>query len=124
MTADLKPGLAGTVTLIVTPEDTAIAMGSGDVPVLATPRVVALVEEAACLTLAGRLDPDDTSVGARIVVDHLRPTQVGAVVTATATLRAVDGHKLDFDVVVHEDDTPVARGTHRRVIASRSAFTP
>lgn len=122
MTVELRPGLSSSVPLLVTAADTALALGSGDVPVLATPRVVALVEEAACQVLVGHLDPGDTSVGARIALDHLLPTRVGATVTATASLTAVDGRTLDFDVVVHEDDTPVARGVHRRVLAPRASF--
>lgn len=122
MTDDLRPGLAGSVPLTVTADDTAIALGSGDVPVLGTPRVVALAEEAACAALIGQLDPSQTSVGVRIELDHLRASQVGATVTAAATLTAVDGRKLDFTLSVLEGDVEVARGVHRRVIASRDAF--
>lgn len=122
MTDDLRPGLAGSVPLTVTADDTAIALGSGDVPVLGTPRVVALAEEAACAALIGQLDPAQTSVGVRIELDHLRASQVGATVTAAATLTAVDGRKLDFTLTVLEGDVEVARGAHRRVIADRSAF--
>lgn len=123
MTVPLEPGQTRSVSLIVTDRDTAVAMGSGDVDVLATPRVVALVEGAACAVLAGHLDPGTTSVGVRVELDHLRPTRVGATVTAKAVLTAVDGRKLDFSVSVHEGQDEVARGVHRRVIASRDAFT-
>lgn len=116
-------GLAGSVSLTVTSDDTAIALGSGDVPVLATPRVVALVEEAACAALQGHLDLADTSVGVRVELDHLKPTAVGAEVTAAATLDAVDGRKLDFTVSVREDDVEVARGIHRRVVVARDRFS-
>ncbi|WP_108664152.1 thioesterase family protein [Euzebya rosea] len=121
-TDGLEAGLAGSVTHTVTSDDTAIAHGSGDVPVLATPRVVALAEEAACTALVGHLDPDHTTVGVRIELDHLRPTQVGGEVTAAATLEDVDGRKLTFVVSVREDDTEVARGTHRRVVVARERF--
>lgn len=116
-------GLAGSVSLTVTADDTAVALRSGDVPVLATPRIVALAEEAAVAALSGQLDPEVTSVGVHIELDHLRPTQVGGTVTAAATLDAVDGRKLDFTVVVLEGDVEVARGAHRRVVAARDAFT-
>lgn len=119
----LPTGLAGSVSLTVTADDTAIAMGSGDVPVLATPRVVALAEEAACAALQGQLDPEMTSVGVRVEVDHLRATQVGATVTAAATLARVEGRKLDFVLSVREGETEVARGVHRRVVARRDAFS-
>lgn len=125
VTADIptvEPGLAGSVTLTVTADDTAIALRSGDVPVLGTPRVVGLAEEAAVAALAGQLDPRMTSVGVRVELDHLKPTSVGASVTAAATLEAVDGRKLHFTISVREDDVEVARGVHRRVVAPRDSF--
>lgn len=116
------PGLAGSISMEVTAEDTAVAMRSGDVPVLATPRVVALAEEAACRALDGHIQLDQTSVGVTITLNHLKATQVGGEVTAAATLTAVEGRKLDFTLSVREGDEEVANGTHRRVIVSRAAF--
>ncbi len=118
----IPDGLAGSVSLTVTADDTAVALRSGDVPVLATPRVVALAEEAACAALEGHLAPGTTSVGVRIELDHLRPTAVGRTVIAAAVLTAVDGRKLDFSLSVQEDGVEVARGVHRRVTAPREAF--
>lgn len=118
----ITTGLTGTASLTVGNADTATAMGSGDVPVLATPRVVALVEEAACVAVAGRLAAGQTSVGVRIELDHRKATRVGAAVTATATVAGVDGRKLDFEATVTEDGTEVARARHRRVTASRKGF--
>ena len=118
----IEPGLAGSVAHTVTSDDTAIALGSGDVPVLATPRAVALVEEAACTALIGHLAPDHTTVGVHIELDHLLPTQVGGEVTAAATLEQVDGRKLTFVVSVREDGKEVARGRHRRVVVARERF--
>lgn len=119
----IRSGLTGRATLTVTDADTAIALGSGDVPVLGTPRVVALAEQAACEALAGHLPDADTSVGAHLSIDHLRPTRVGGQVLASAELVAVDGRKLDFTFTVTEDteDGPVqvARGQHRRVVLAR-----
>lgn len=119
----VQEGLASSVTLTVTEDDTAIALGSGDIPVLGTPRVVALAEEAACTALAGQLSPEMTTVGVRIEIDHLRATGVGETVVAAATLQSVDGRKLDFDVSVTQGDVEVARGIHRRVITRRDAFS-
>lgn len=121
-TSPLSPGVKGSATLTVSDRDTAIAMGSGDVAVLATPRVVALAEQAAYAAVAPRLPPESTSVGVRMEVDHLQPTPVGRTVTATAILTAVEGRKLDFEVAVQQGDTEVARARHRRVIAPRDAF--
>jgi fluoroacetyl-CoA thioesterase len=115
-------GLVGAATLVVGEVDTAVALGSGDVPVLGTPRVVALVEQAACEALDGRLPEGATSVGARVEIDHLRPTRIGGTVTAVATLETAGGRKLDFTVSVREGDVEVARGAHRRVVVDRAAF--
>ena len=118
----LTEGMAGSVTLAVTADDTAIALGSGDVPVLGTPRVVALVEEASVAAVASALAPGTTTVGTRVELDHRRPTQVGGTVTAAATLEVVDGRALEFAVVVREGDLEVAGGRHRRVVVEREAF--
>ncbi|MGI9016510.1 MAG: thioesterase family protein [Euzebya sp.] len=118
----IGPGLAGSVTLTVTADDTAVALRSGDVNVLGTPRVLALAEEAACAALKGNLDPGMTSVGVHVELHHSQATAVGGLVIATATLEAVDGRKLDFAFSIREDGVEVAHGTHRRVIARRDAF--
>lgn len=122
MTRDLQPGCSATVTLTVTDADTAIALRSGDVNVLATPRVVALVEQAAVAALAGHLHPDHTSVGTRIQLVHGRPSPVGTVVTATAELFAVTGRRLEFSVTATQDDVEVATGQHSRVVVDRARF--
>jgi predicted thioesterase len=96
----LAPGLVATVTATVGEGDTAIALGSGQVPVLGTPRLVALCEEASCLSLDGHLGPGRTSVASRIQFDHLAPVAVGTTVTAEATLERVEGRRLNFTVSV------------------------
>ena len=103
-------GSTASVNLLVTVADTAIALGSGEVPVLATPRVVALAEAASVAATAGTLPAGSTSVGTRIELDHLAATAVGRTVTAEATLSAVDGRRLEFDVAVREGATVVATG--------------
>jgi predicted thioesterase len=120
---DIEAGISARADLVVGDADTALAMGSGDVPVLATPRVVALVEAAAVAALAGRLPAGSTSVGSRIEVDHLEPTPVGATVTATAIVVSVDGRAVSFDVVVGEAGSTVARGSHTRIVVDRVRFT-
>ena len=102
--------------------DTAVEIGSGDVPVLATPRLVALFETAAVNALAGKLPDDMTSVGASVSVDHLAPSRIGAMVTATAVLEAVDGVALEFALEATEGDTVVATGSHTRIIVEREKF--
>lgn len=103
--------------------DTAIALGSGDVAVLATPRVVALSEEAAVAALAGSLPEGATTVGTNITLDHLAATGVGFSVTATATVTSVEGKQVSFSVEVRENDKLVARGTHTRLVVDRARFT-
>jgi len=118
----LEPGLTAEVLLAVTDDDTAIALGSGEVPVLATPRVVALVEEAAIKALEGRLDSKTTSVGMRVQLDHLAPTAVGHKVRAEATLREVEGRRLVFAVSVRDERGLVAAGKVTRVVVDIDRF--
>jgi len=101
--------------------DLAPSLGSGDVPVLATPRVVAWLEAAAVAALAG-LPDGKTSVGIHIAVDHTAPTLVGAEVQAEAQVTAVEGSRIEFDVRASEGDQIVASGTHTRVIVDRERF--
>lgn len=117
------PGRRATVSLDVTEADTAVAMGSGDVPVLATPRVLALAEQAAVEAMGACLDADKTSVGAWVELEHLAPTPVGRTVQAEAVLLGVHGRRLEFAISVRDGDHEIATVRHRRVIASRSRFT-
>ena len=89
-------GAAGSAHLIVGEADTAIALGSGDVPVLGTPRIVALLEQAAVAALAGDLADGTTSVGTHIAVDHVAASFVGAAVEAIAEVVDVDGRTVTF----------------------------
>jgi predicted thioesterase len=116
-------GAAGSAELVVGEADTAIAAGSGDVPVLATPRLLALAEAATMAAVAGALEPGLTSVGARVELDHLRPSFVGARVLARATLTEVRGRRLTFAVELAEGAEVVARASVTRAIVDRAAFT-
>jgi predicted thioesterase len=120
---ELEAGLAATVEQTVTDAMTADALGSGDVPVLGTPAVLALAERAAVQAVAGRLEPGQTSVGSWVELSHLAPTSVGATVTATARLVRVSGRDLTFEVSVHDRAGEVARIRHRRVLVRRDQFT-
>ena len=119
---EIEVGTSATVRLVVGDADTAIALGSGDVPVLGTPRIVALMEQAAVSVLAGTLDDGDTSVGTRIAVDHLAASPVGAVVTATAEIVGLNGRAVSFRLVVYEEDRQVATGDHVRFVVDRERF--
>jgi predicted thioesterase len=98
-------------------------MGSGDVDVLATPRLLALAEAATIQAVAGDLPEAETTVGSRVQLQHLRPTPVGREVTVHARLREVEGRLLRFDVVAeHSDGTVAASGQITRVIVRRELF--
>lgn len=120
---ELETGLAATVEETVTKAMTADALGSGDVPVLGTPAVLALAERAAVQAVAARLEEGQTSVGSWVELSHLAPTPVGAAVTATARLVKVTGRDLTFEVSVHDRAGEVARVRHRRVLVRRDQFT-
>lgn len=119
---ELRTGLTGQVSIEVDEARTARSLGSGDVEVLGTPAVVALAEAAACAAVAGRLPDERTSAGTRIELDHVAPTLPGRVVTAEATLTAIDGRTLEFDVSVADEAGVVARGRHVRVVVDRTRF--
>jgi len=119
----LEPGLEATVEETVTEGMTAEALGSGDVPVLGTPAVLALVEKAACAALTGEFEAGQTSVGSWVELSHLAPTPVGGRVRATARLlEVVAGRKLLFEFSVSDDRAEIANGTHRRVVIDRARF--
>jgi fluoroacetyl-CoA thioesterase len=115
-------GLVGEASMIVGDADTAVAMGSGDLLVLASPRVAALSEEAAVAAVAMQIDAASTTVGTSLALDHLAPSAVGTAVTATARLDAVDGRALVFSIDVVSGDTVVARVRHERIIVDRDRF--
>ncbi|SRR6266540_7285663 len=104
MATGLSPGLRAGFDHTVTEADTAAALGSGLVPVLATPTVVALMEQATVETLSGALEEGATTVGARVELEHLLPTVVGATVQVVATLERVEGRRLHFAAEVREGD--------------------
>ena len=115
-------GSSATVDLTVSETDTAIAMRSGEVPVLATPRLVALFEEAAMKAIDGQLAPNETTVGMRVQVDHLAPPAGGDVVTAEATLVDVEGRRLTFTVSAKDPRGLVGAGKVTRVVVDVERF--
>lgn len=122
MIAMIEIGLTHTSQLVVSDDVTAIAMGSGDMPVLATPVMMALMENAAMLAVAPHLLQGSTTVGGHIAASHVKPTAVGHTVTATATVTAVDGRKIEFAVAAHCGETLLGEGSHTRFIVDRDRF--
>jgi predicted thioesterase len=118
----VRPGLSATVELNVSQDDTAIAHRSGTVPVLATPRIVALVEEAAVLALDGELAEGYSTVGVRVQIEHISPTPVGGVVHAEANLEKVEGRRLIFHVSARDARGLVAAGKVTRVLVDVDRF--
>jgi predicted thioesterase len=119
----IEIGSTAEVTLVVGEADTAIAYGSGDVPVLATPRVLALAEQAAIAALGEMSSSEQTSVGVHAELHHVKATKLDAAVTATAEVLAVAGRQITFEFRVNEGDEVVAHGTHQRVIVNRDRFS-
>jgi predicted thioesterase len=118
----LSLGRTGSGALVVEESDTAAAIGSGDVPVLATPRVIAMAEQACMLALNGELPDGQTSVGYEVQLAHLSPTPVGAKVTAEVTLENIEGRRLTFRVSVNDARGLVAAGRVTRVVVVRDRF--
>ena len=118
----IQEGLTHTSQLTVTEVVTATTMGSGDLPVLATPAMMALMENSAMLAVAPHLPEGSTTVGGYISASHIKPTSVGETVTATATVTKVDGKKIEFEVKAHCGDILLGEGSHLRFIVDREKF--
>jgi fluoroacetyl-CoA thioesterase len=118
----LVPGLRAAFDHTVADQDTAVALGSGDVPVLATPRVLALAERATVAAVAGAIGPGATTVGVRVELEHLAASVVGATVRVSAELERVDGRVLEFAVELRDGARVAARGRVTRVLVDRDAF--
>ena len=118
----LTAGLKGEARLVVGHSDTARALGSGEVEVLGTPRLVALLEEATIDAVKGYLDNGSTTVGMRVQVDHLQPTPVGAEVFAEAYLDKIEGRRITFTVTASDSGGLVAAGKVTRVVVDVNRF--
>lgn len=118
----IQEGLTHTSQLTVTDAVTAIAMGSGDMPVLATPAMMALMENAAMLAVAQHVPEGCTTVGGHIASSHLKPSKLGDTVTATATVTHVEGKKIEFKVEARCGDVLLGEGSHLRFVVDRDKF--
>ena len=121
---ELKTGLRGAAYLNVEEEDLSLAFNSGEVPVLATPRVVALIEEATLNAISDNLEENKTTVGMRVRIDHLTPVSSGAKISAHAILEQVDGRRLTFSATVETEKEKllVANAIITRVIVETQEF--
>ena len=118
----IETGQKHTSELTVTEEVTAVKIGSGDMPVLATPAMLALMENAAMLAVADCMADGETTVGGHIESSHLKPSKIGDKITATAEVTKVDGKKIEFKVSAHCNDVLLGEGTHLRFIVDRNRF--
>lgn len=116
------PGLKEIRSLTVSSSDTAAGIGSGDVPVLGTPALLALAEGACVAAITADMEEGLTSVGSWAEIEHEKPTPIGAAVRAEATLIGHHGRRLEFNVIVRQGDEIVARVRHRRVLVDRERF--
>jgi len=116
------PGRTATVETVVTDQDTAKVLGSGSLDVLATPRLAAWMEQAACEALSGVLEPGQTTVGTRIAIDHTAASPVGMRITTTATIIAVNGREITFKVTAADEAGEIGRGDHTRFIVDAKRF--
>ena len=118
----LKVGLTYTCTRVVEECHLALNVGSGDLRVLATPMMIALMEEAAMCAVAPHLPEGSTTVGGHIASTHVKPTAHGRTIAATATLVAVEGKKLKFTVTARDEENIIGEGEHLRFIVDREKF--
>jgi len=113
-------GRTATRELVVSDADTAIAVGSGSLPVLGTPVLLAWCEAATCAALD--LPEGQTSVGTRVSLEHLAASPVGAAVSVTAAVAYVDGRLVRFTVEARMGDKLVGTGEITRVVVDAERF--
>lgn len=118
----LEKGLQFVKEIVVGPEHLAVAAGSGELPVLATPVMVAFMENAALSAVGACLPEGCTTVGAMVQTTHVKPTALGDTVVVTATLLEIEGRKLTFSVVASDSQGKIGEGIHVRYIVDRERF--
>ena len=118
----LEKGLKHNSIMRVEEGNTAEFIGSGDMAVLATPAMVALMENAAMLAVALHLGEGETTVGSMISTSHLKPSKIGNIIEARAELTEVDGRRLEFKIEAYDGQTLIGEGTHTRYVVNREKF--
>jgi fluoroacetyl-CoA thioesterase len=125
-TGSISVGLRATVTAEVGEGDTAVALGSGDLPVLGTPRLLALAEAACVAAVAARLAPGQTTVGSAVSLEHHRPSLLGTPIEVQAEIVEIEGRKLFFGFIAYGpgegDDAVIGAGTVQRVLVDAERF--
>ncbi len=118
----LEIGLTFQSTTTVNNNNTAIALGSGDLEVFATPAMIALMENAAMRAIAGELEEGSTSVGTAMNSSHVKASGLGAQVVATAEVTSVEGRKVTFKVEARDSDGLIGEGEHTRFVVDKTKF--
>ncbi|MCC8089655.1 MAG: thioesterase family protein [Rikenellaceae bacterium] len=119
---NLKPGLTYTAETVVSEDNSALKLGSGQFAVFATPMMVALMENASLNVVAPYLEAGADTVGTAVNIVHSKATPLGDKVKATAVLTGVEGRKLTFDVVAEDSNGEIGKGTHERFIINVEKF--
>ena len=120
----LHSGMSSEVKHTVAQDDTAMALGSGMVPVYGTPALVALMEQAAEAAVARALPDGSTTVGIHLDIHHQAATPIGLGVRAVATLTKIEGRVLTFELVAYDDVEQIGQGTHQRALVDQARFLP
>jgi predicted thioesterase len=118
----IQPGLTGEIVHVVTESDTAAQYGSGLVPVLSTPHLIALMEGASQVAIEPHLEDGETAVGVHIDMHHLAATPVGMEVRVQAELVEVDGQRLRFSVEAWDETEKVGQAQHERFVITTARF--
>lgn len=118
----MEKGITLTLKTIVTPDKSAASMGSGTLDVLATPAMIALIEETAWRSVAQYLEPGQATVGTKLDINHLAPTPLGMEVCCETVLTGVEGRKLTFEARVFDASGIIGNGTHERFIINADKF--
>jgi predicted thioesterase len=119
----IEPGAQARAQRVVGESDTASALGTGEVPVLATSRLLAWFEEMTLAVLARHVEPGSTTVAMRVHLDHIRAAPVGSIVTAIATLERVEGRRYVMVVSALDDNNrELASGRIVRVVVETDVF--
>lgn len=118
----MEIGQSFTATTTVVKELTAEVMGSGDMPVFATPAMIALMENAAMKAVASDLPEGSSTVGIEMSVSHMKASAIGAAISAKAEITEIDGRKITFSVVAKEGDATIGEGKHVRFVVDKEKF--
>lgn len=118
----MEVGLTYTCSTIVEEKHLAINVGSGDMRVLATPAMIALMEQAAMMAVTEHLPEGCTTVGGYIGSSHIKPTALGKKISATAILTKAEGKKLTFSIKAEDEEGTIGEGEHIRFIVDRKKF--